>query len=179
MSGWVCNESYAGCKWFLSQVLCVIYMKALSPFHGRKKYPSRSNPFCLLFHRTTVTLEARPNSHAMSFQLFFLASAIFFGPDNWIDNGNRSDFVLYATKGLNTATYFVTKLCSSNWPSNYQMLSPSDDSVFLRCSNLNAYNKTFLSSSKWLFPSCFYVLISHVILFYVLISSSYYFKNKN
>jgi len=166
---WLCNEGYEGCKWVLSQVLCVIYMKALLPFHSREKYPGRSNSFCLLFHHTTVSLEARPNSHALSValsrQLVVFAPAIFSGPDNGIDNGNRSDFVLYATKGLNTATYFATKLCSSNRSLNYQMPSPSNTSAFLHCSNINAYNKTFLSSSKWLSPSCFSVLISHVILF--------------
>ena len=152
-------------------------MKERLPFHSQEKVTSKSNSFWLLFRRSTVSVEARQNSHTMSTALsshfVVLAPAIIFGPYNGIDNGIRSDFVLYATKGFNTATYFVTKLYSSNWSLNYQTLCPSNNSVFLHCSNLNAYNKTFPSSSKWFFPSCFYVLISHVIIFYVLIWGSW------
>jgi len=93
-------------------------MKALLPFHSREEYPSRSNSFCLHVHRTAVSLEVRQNSPTMSValsrQIVVHAPAMFFGPYNGLDKGNRSNFVLYATKGLNTATYFVAKLCSSN-----------------------------------------------------------------
>jgi hypothetical protein len=57
-----------------------------------------------LVHRSTMSFEALQNSHtvsvALSSQFIVLAPAIFFGPDKVIDNGIRSDFVLYATKGL-------------------------------------------------------------------------------
>jgi hypothetical protein len=52
-------------------------------------------------------------SDALSDRFVVLVSAIFFSHDNGIDNVIRSYFVLYTTKGLNTATYSVTKLCSN------------------------------------------------------------------
>jgi hypothetical protein len=154
-----------------------------------KNIPGEVTHFVSCFHRNAVSIEARYNSHtmsdALSRQFVVLAPAIFFSPDSGIDNEIRSDFMLYATKGLNTATYSVTKLCSSNWWLYYQMLSPSDKSVFPRWSNFIAYNKTVLSSSEWFFLSCFlcanitcytfYVLISRYT-FYVLISHVIPFK---
>jgi hypothetical protein len=147
---WLCNESYAGCKWVLSQVLCVIYMKLVLPCHSREKYPSKITHF--VYFSTVIHFQLRSVKTATQFPLHCPVSS-----SSWLRQYfsvlimeliTGFDQTSCFTKGLNNTTYFVTKLCSSNWSLNYQMLCPSDDSVFLRCSNLNTYNQTFFSSSK-------------------------------